>query len=77
MSQGQLRVIIYTNFVELEFITLHAKFHANRTISSVGGDVLRVVYHIYAWRTSWSCDLDHLYNLSFPLPKEAPHEIRL
>ena len=24
---------------------------------------------------SWSCDLDHLYKLSFPLPKEAPHEI--
>ena len=28
-------------------------------------------YHIWAWRPSWSCDLEHLYKLSFPLPKEA------
>ena len=34
-------------------------------------------YHIWAWRPSWSCDLDHLYKLSFPLPKEAPHKIWL
>ena len=31
-------VIIYINFVELEFIMLHAKFHYHRTISSVGND---------------------------------------
>ena len=36
MGQGQLRVIIYLNFVELENILLHAKFHDHRTISSVG-----------------------------------------
>ena len=23
--------------------------------------------HIWAWRPSWSCDLDYLYKLSFPL----------
>ena len=34
-------------------------------------------YHIRAWRPSWSCDLDHLYKLSFPLPKEAPYKIWL
>ena len=34
-GQGQLRVIIYINFVELEYILLHAKFHDHRTISSV------------------------------------------
>ena len=28
-------------------------------------------YHIWAWQPSWSCDLDHLYKLWFPLPKEA------
>ena len=32
-------------------------------------------YHIWAWRRSWSCDLDHLYKVWFPLPKEAPHKI--
>ena len=24
---------------------------------------------------TWSCDMHHLYKLSSPLPKEAPHEI--
>ena len=38
MGQGQLRVIIYINFVELEYILLHAKFHDHKTISSVGED---------------------------------------
>ena len=41
MGQGQLRVIIYINFVELEYILLHAKFHDHRTISSKGEDFLR------------------------------------
>ena len=27
-------------------------------------------FHL-AWQLSWSCDLDHLYKLWFPLPKEA------
>ena len=36
IGQGQLGVIIYINFVELEYILLHAKFHDHRTISSVG-----------------------------------------
>ena len=39
MGQCQLRVIIYINFVELEYILLHAKFHDHRTISSVGEDL--------------------------------------
>ena len=34
--------------------------------------IFKGFYHIWAWRPSWSCDLDHLYKLSFPLPKEAP-----
>ena len=38
MGQGQLRTIISLNFVELEYILLHAKFHDHRTISSVGED---------------------------------------
>ena len=33
------------------------------------------VFHIWTWRPSWSCDLDHLCKLWFPFPKEAPHEI--
>ena len=42
MGQGQLRVIIYINFVELENILIHAMFHDLRTISSVGEDFFKV-----------------------------------
>ena len=41
MGQGQLRVIIYINFVEFEYIMPHAKFYEHRTIKSVGEDFLR------------------------------------
>ena len=30
--------------------------------------------YLKPWRPSWSCDLDHLYKLSFPFPMDAPHE---
>ena len=33
--------------------------------------------HIWAWWPSWACDPDAANNLSFPLPKEAPHKIWL
>ena len=85
MGQGQLGVIIYINFVEVEYIMLHAKFHDLRTISSVEDDLRTIssvedfegFYHIRAWQPSWSCDLDHLYKLLCPLPKEALHIIWL
>ena len=32
-------------------------------------------YHIWAWRPSWSCDLDAANKLPLPLPKEAPRKI--
>ena len=53
---------------------LYAKFQDHRTSGS-GEDFLKKNYHIWAWQPSWSCDLDHLYKLSIPLPEEAPHEI--
>ena len=47
----------------------------------IGSPVLEKIfygfYHIWARRPFWSCDLDHLYKLSFPLPKDAPHEVWL
>ena len=55
---------------------LHAKFQDHRTAGS-GEEDFKGFYHIWAWWPSWSCDLDHLYKLSFPLPKEAPHKIWL
>ena len=47
---------------------LHAKFQDHR-ISGSGEEDFKVFYHIWAWQPSLSCDLDHLYNLSFPLPR--------
>ena len=54
---------------------LDAKFQDHRTFCS--GEVFEGFYHIWARRTSCSCDLDHLYNISFSLPKEAQYEIWL
>ena len=52
---------------------LHAKFQDHRTSGS-GVEDFKGLYHIWAWRPSWSRDLDHLYKLSLSLPKEAPSE---
>ena len=60
---------------------LHAKFRDHRTSGSGGEDFFQVftIYGLggHLGRPSWSCDLDHLYKLSFPVPKEAPHKIWL
>ena len=55
---------------------LHTKFQDHRTSGS-GEDVLRFLPFMGMVATSWSCDLDHLYKPTFPLPKEAPHKIWL
>ena len=55
---------------------LNAKFHDHWTVSSVG-EIFEGFYHIWLWLPSWSCDLDHLYKLSFPYHKEAQHKIWL
>ena len=34
-------------------------------------------YHTWAWRPSWSCDLDFLYTHWFPLPIDASYKIWL
>ena len=75
IGQGQPRVSIYISVVELESPILNAKFQDHRTSGSGEEDFLKGFYHIWALRPSWSCDLYHLYKLSFPLPKETPHKI--
>ena len=53
---------------------LQTKVQDNRT--SYSGKVdFSGFYHIWVWRPYLSCDLDHLYKLSFNLPKEAPYEM--
>ena len=39
--------------------------------------ILSVFYHIWAWRPSWSCDLDFAIKLSLPIPMNAAHKISL
>ena len=53
---------------------LYAKLEDHRTSGS-GEEDFKSFYHIWAWRPSWSCDLDHLHKLSFPLPKKILHKI--
>ena len=53
---------------------LHAKSKDHRTSGSREED-FKGFHHILACRPSWSCDLDHLYKVSFLLRKEALHEI--
>ena len=67
--------MIYINFVVLQILMLHAKFQGN-WYSGSGEEDWRF-WAFLAWHQSWSCDLDQLYKLSFPLPKEAPHKIWL
>ena len=76
IGQGQPRLFIYIYFVELESPMLHVpSFKTSRLL--VLEQILKCYYHIWAWRPSRSCDLDHLYEFSFPFHIEAQHEIWL
>ena len=77
IGQGHHRVIIYINFVELESSMLHDKCHIHRTSGSREENfkVFFSIIFIWAWWSSWSCDLHHLYKLSFPLHQWTPYEI--
>ena len=39
--------------------------------------IFKSFYHIWAWRSYWSCDLDGLGKFSFPPPLTAPYAIWL
>ena len=56
---------------------LHTKFHENRPAGSGEEDFWVFFYHIWAWRPSWSWDLNFAIKLSSPLPMDAPHKISL
>ena len=61
---------------------LHAKFQDHRESdydkevfhrnSDYDKEVFKAFYHIWAWCPFWSCDLGHLYKLSFPIPEKTP-----
>ena len=60
--------MIFKNFVELHCLMLHAKFQNHRPSGSGEKHFLKV----FAMHSHfWSCDLDHLYKLLFPLSKAS------
>ena len=73
IGQGHPKVMININFVELLSLMLHAKFQNHRPSGS-GEEDFKV---FLLWRPSWSCDLDHLYKLSFSLPKNTQQDVWL
>ena len=54
---------------------LLAKFQDHTGLLVLEKKTVKGFYHIRAWWPFWSCDLYHLYKLSFPLPTETPHKI--
>ena len=77
IGQGHPKVMIYINFVELLSLMLHAKFQNHRPSGSGEEDFkgFFAIYAILLWWPSWSCDLDHLYKLSFSLPKNTQQDV--
>ena len=77
IGQSQLRVISWTNLIVLKYPMLHTNFQGHRPFGSREKEYFSWFYYIWAWRPSWSSDLDHLNKLLFPHPIEAVHEIWL
>ena len=76
IGQGQPRGIIWTNCVALEYSML--PYQVSRSSAfQFQRRIFKGFYHIWAWRQSWSCDLDHLNQPLFLHLKEAPHKIWL
>ena len=75
IGQGQLRVIIYINPVDHGSPKLHITLQVHRTSGS-RRKFLKVSF-IWAWQPSWSCELDHLYQLLFPHPRRLHKNLAL
>ena len=67
--------MIYIKFVELDCLMLHAKFQSHRPSGSGKEDFLKVL--LFIAMAAMSCDLNHSYKLSLPLPNDAPHKVWL
>ena len=64
-------VMIYTNFVELHCLMIHVKFQNHRPSGS-GEDFAIYSHGGHLGHVTWT-----IYINFFPLPKDAPHEVRL
>ena len=67
-GQEQSKVIIYTNSVAVAFLVLNAKFQNDKTFGTCETIFEKGCYHILAWLQTKSCDLEHLFKHSFPIP---------
>ena len=69
----------YTTFILAILVDLPSQWLMQRfspkASSVLEKKIFKGFYHIWAWRPPWSTNRDHFSNLSFPQPKEAPHEI--
>ena len=54
---------------------LHTKSQGLQPSGSGEEDFLKGFYHIWAWRSSWSCDLNILNKFWLTYHKESSHEI--
>ena len=45
---------------------VHAKFRGNPSTSFVEEDILKGLYHIWAWLQFWLCDQHHFFR-NFPV----------
>ena len=72
IGQGHPRVMIYTNFVELHCLLLHAKFQNHRPSGSGEGRFSKV-FAIY----SHGGHLGHVTLSIYALPNDAPHKVWL
>ena len=61
IGQGQPKVIIWTNLVVLEYLNQCCRQSFKATGLLVPDKkIFKCFYHIWAWRPSWSCDINHL-----------------
>ena len=74
-DDGHLRFPIRTIFGQMSIYLPSLMQRFSPKASSVLEKIFKGFYHIWAWRPTWSTSRDHLSNLSFPQPKEAPYEI--
>ena len=58
----------------VDFLSLMQRF-SPKASSVLEKKNFKVFYHIWACRSIWSMGRNNFSNLSFPQPKEAPHEI--
>ena len=54
---------------------LHTKSQYHWPSGSGEEDFLKDIYHIWAWRSSWSCDLNILYTFWLIYHKESSRSV--